>query len=468
MRSNSWLLCGLVGLVALSGATVKSAAAQEAGDDLVQLIVNLLSDKDKDVRALGFEQVRTEAKGPTATKQFAAQLAKLPPEAQVGLLSALADRGDPAARPAVLDMLAASREESVRVATIAALGALGEVADLRSLLLRLEQGTPAEQAAARTSLVRLPGPSVPGAMAAELQRAKPALRVTLIGILATRRALAAIPEILTAAVDADPAVRTAAMAALGQLAGPEQLPGLVQGVLRAEKGREREAAEKAVMLVCSRIPDASRQAAPLLAAMDALSKTDRTTLLPALGRVGGPAALKVVEPALADADPLRHEAGLRALCNWPDASVAARLIALAQSDAHAEHRTAALRALIRMAPLADGRSDGEKLELLQKALALCTRPAERNLVLQRASAIRSLETLQFLLPYLEQRPYAQQACESVVELAHHRDLREPNKAEFDRALDQVLRTSQDATVIDRANRYKKGQTWARPTAPERP
>ena len=32
------------------------------------------------------------------------------------------------------------------------------------------------------------------------------------------------------------------MTALGQLAGPEQIPGMVQGVLKAEKGRERAAA----------------------------------------------------------------------------------------------------------------------------------------------------------------------------------------------------------------------------------
>ncbi len=58
--------------------------------------------------------------------------------------------------------------------------------------------------------------------------------------------------------------------------------------------------------------------------------------------------------------------------------------------------------------------------------------------------------------------YAQQACQSVVELAHHRELRDENKAEFDRALDKVIQASKDATVIDRANRYKKGQTWVRP------
>ena len=79
-------------------------------------------------------------------------------------------------------------------------------------------------------------------------------------------------------------------------------------------------------------------------------------------------------------------------------------------------------------------------------------------MLQRASAIRTLETLHFLVPYLDQRPYAQQACESVVELAHHRDLREPNKAEFDRVLDQVLQISQDATVKDRAGTVLKTYT----------
>ena len=56
----------------------------------------------------------------------------------------------------------------------------------------------------------------------------------------------------------------------------------------------------------------------------------------------------------------------------------------------------------------------------------------------------------------------QPACETIVELAHHRELREPNKSEFDPALDKVIKLSTDAVVVDRANRYKKGETWARP------
>ncbi len=89
-------------------------------------------------------------------------------------------------------------------------------------------------------------------------------------------------------------------------------------------------------------------------------------------------------------------------------------------------------------------------------------------MIKRARAIRTVQTLRFLVPYLDQAPFAQEACESVVELAHHRELREPNKAEFDKALDKVIQTSKDAIVVERANRYKKGQTWVRPVVPKGP
>ncbi len=460
----SLLLGGVVGFAVTIGLAAATFADEEAGDELVQLVVELLGDSDKDVRALAFEQVRSEAKGQAATKQFAAQLPKLSPDAQVGLLRALANRGDTAARPNVLDMIANSRNETVKAAAIGALSTLGEPPDARLLVRLLAAGSKAEKAAARQSLIRLRGESAPAAIAKEMKLSSPQLRVALIEVLAARRALDTIPSILPAAVDTDPLVRAAAMTALGKLAGREHIAGMVQGVLRAEMGRERAAAEKSVMFVCARIAGAQKRAEPLLAVMDQLGDADRLAIMPTLGRVGGSAALEIVEATIADPDPGKHDIGLRALCHWPNASVAPRLIELASSDEHAEHRTMALRALIRVAPLPDKRPNIEKLKLLQTAMKMSTRDKERLLVLQRARAIRIPETLRFIMPYLDQLPYAEQACETVVELAHHRNLREPNKAEFHRALDKVIRTSKDATVVDRASRYKKNQTWVRPAA----
>ena len=76
--------------------------------------------------------------------------------------------------------------------------------------------------------------------------------------------------------------------------------------------------------------------------------------------------------------------------------------------------------------------------------------------------MRSVETLRFVLPYVDKDKYSDQACLTVVELAHHSDLRESHREEFHAALDHVIETSKDETVIDRAQRYKEGRTWVRP------
>ena len=121
------------------------------------MIVNLVSDKDKDMRAVGLQQVREEAKGAAATKRFAALLPKLSPEAQAALLDALADRGDAAARPAVLEMLK-SREEPVRAAIVAGLGLAGRSGRRAAAWRNRSTTAPAaEKTAARASLARLRG-----------------------------------------------------------------------------------------------------------------------------------------------------------------------------------------------------------------------------------------------------------------------------------------------------------------------
>ncbi len=95
----------------------------------------------------------------------------------------------------MLEVLDDSRDDLVRVAAIGVLGFLGEPADTRRLIELLTSESKAEKAAAENSLVRFRGESVPTVIAVELKQAPPALRVTLIEVLATRRALDTIPDI---------------------------------------------------------------------------------------------------------------------------------------------------------------------------------------------------------------------------------------------------------------------------------
>jgi HEAT repeat protein len=291
---------------------------------------------------------------------------------------------------------------------------------------------------------------------------EPSLRPTFIDILSDRRAVTALPDLLGAAVDGDPAVRTAAMRALARFGGPEQVAGMVQGVLKAAAGGERDEAERALVTVCTQNPGKEKAADALLTQFKAADDMVQETLLTVLARVGGTSAIAVVNGLIADTNTAKRKLGLTALTKWPDATVSQRLLDLLGTSQDQAERDQLLAALIRIAPLPDNKlNDKQKLELLQKTMALCKQDEDRRRVLERANAIRTIETLRFVVPYLDDPNLAEPACLSVVELAHHRTIRDANKEEFTKALDKVLGTTKNEELIERAERYKQGQTWER-------
>lgn len=439
--------------------------ARAADDDLVNAVIGLFQEKDKDLRAVGFEQVRTQAKGAANTAKFAAELPKLPAEAQTGLLSALADRGDAAALPAIVELVGTSREEPVRVAAIKAVGKLGDGANLPLLVKAAETKSEAERAAVQDALVRLGGSDTNALLAAEAAQGSPEMRAFLIDVLATRRALDQVPKLLLGAVDRDPAVRYATMAALAQFAKPEHLPVMLQGVLKATEGPERDAAEKAVVAVCGRIEQADQRAVPISAAMEKLPADEQLVLYPLLGKVGGAAALTALEGDLQSTNEARRTAALEALCQWPDATVADELKALAVDATDRADRDLTFRAFVRVGALRDKRPEQERFERLHQAMALAKTPDEKKAVLRACRQVYLVDSLRFVLPYLDRPEFRDVACETIVELAHHREVREPHKAEFDPALDRIRELSTDEVVKQRALLYKTGQTWLRPQRP---
>ena len=363
---------------------VLPASAQEANDELVKMVLEFAADEDKDIRGVAFEQVRNEAKGAAATREFAGALADLPLASQAGMISALADRGDAAAKPAVKQMLRCE-DNSVFLAAVLGLGKLGDASDVPAFVRLLGDGDSARQAAAHTALTQLQGDGVSTAIVQQLRQASSTNKTRLIKVLAARRAMDTIPELLKLAQGSDAKLRAASMVALGEIAGPDHIPGMVQAVLKAVKGNERNAAEKCVMFVCRRIEDPDRRALPLLDAMNKLGRTERVAMLQTLGRVGGEPAWKEIKQAIASRNAATHLAGIRGISNWPDASVANELLRIARSDRHPDHRRIARMSLLRIAPLPDGRTDLEKLALLKTSMKLAANSKETNYGIRRCS-----------------------------------------------------------------------------------
>jgi hypothetical protein len=76
--------------------------------------------------------------------------------------------------------------------------------------------------------------------------------------------------------------------------------------------------------------------------------------------------------------------------------------------------------------------------------------------LERAAAVRTVETLRFVVPYLDDPSLAEQACRTVAVLAHHKELRQPHKQEFEAALQKVLKISKQSDTLESARRSLQG------------
>jgi HEAT repeat protein len=453
-----WIVMGLMSV--WPGTT--SRAADEQPDELVQMILKLLGDEDREFRAAGLDQIRSGAKGEAATKAFAAQLPMLDASAQVALLSALADRGDIAARPAVLELLGSSSDDGVRAAAISSLGKLGTTADLPLLVNSLSAKSDAEKSAARSSLARIRSKAVSTTLAEDIAKAAPDVKVALIQVLAARRARDVMSAFVAATVDENGQVRSAAMTALGQIGRPEQIAEMLPGVLKAENGGERDTAERNVALVCSRIENEESRGKAVIQALGTVDKAQADQLLSLVGRVGGKTLIDFVVGIATGEDAARRKLGIDGLSKWPDASVADKLLEITNTAADPAERTQAFRAYVKNSATRDNRSDRQRLDRMKQAMQLAKTPDEESFVINHCRTAYDVETLRFVLPFIDQPQFAQLACETTVELAHHRELREPNKAEFDKALDKVMATSKDPVVVDRAGRYKRGETWTRP------
>ena len=433
---------------------------QADNDALVTQVVKLLSNSDHEFRAAGLEVIRTSAKGSENTKTFAAQLPKLEPEAQTALISALGDRGDVAAKPAVLEQLT-NQQESVRVAALIALGEIGSVAEFPSLINALQKGTNLEQKASASALIRMAGATVSEKIGMESKSAKPEVRSKLIEILAARRATSEAPVIISATTDDDSAVRTAAMNALGQIGQPEQLAAMLPGLLKSSRGNERNNAERNIADVCKRINNEDERGNALIAVLNTVDASQRDELMSLVGRVGGKRLIRFVADIATGSNVSRRAFGIDALSKWPDASPADTLLKIANDTKDDAERRQAFAAFVKVCANRDNRNDKQRLERMKQAMKEARNLEEKTAVINRTRTAYDVESMRFVRPFLDEPELSQIACETIVELAHHRNVRNPHKEEFDVVLDKVIALAKNEEWIERAKRYKRGETWER-------
>lgn len=342
--------------------------------------------------------------------------ASLPLSGQIGLLRGLARYAHPAVRAVAVRELNAP-DASLRLAALAALGISGEPVDARALVDHAASTVGAESDLARDSLRQLPGSEPDTVLLQLLGESPPQQQIVVIRSLVDRRTPDAGPPLLALARSPDAEVRAACFEALEAIGDGSLAAELVELLLGTPAGKERELAERAVWRCCQAIAEPTRRADPLLAKLTDAAPSRRAILLPALGRVGGEQAVAAIDRGLAEPAGEVHDAAVRALCNWPDAQVAERLLELARNPAKPAHQIWAIRAFARVIAR-QGRDEPQRVwEGLHEVMQLATRVEDRQLILTRMTTTRVPEALEFASACLTDPALRAEAIETTIALA---------------------------------------------------
>jgi HEAT repeat protein len=444
MKTNCTICSALAFLLLCSYAVCLGASEQ---NEAVGIVLDILRSDDQEMQAAAIAMVK-EMPGTEVTEALAKELPNLSAKSQVQLLSALGDRGDIAARPAVVAAVK-SEDESVRIAALRALGQLGDDSSVELLAQAAAGATGAEQKAARDSLYRLRGPNVDKVILAAIPKAEAKTKVELISSVGQRNITAGVATLLETAKDSDRKVRIESLRVLKVVAGPEHLPALVELLIKAKSSSDRTEAQKTIAAVAHRIADKDRQAASVLAALPSVKEiVARCSLLNVLGRIGDNSALPVLNVALKDENVEVQTAAIRALADWPTSEPAVELLKVAESSGNKVHRILALRGFVRLLGLASERPAGETIEMYKKAMSLAPDAGEKKKVLSGLANTKSLAALQMAAGYLGDEVLAVEAGAAVVNIAGGIYADYPEQAK--NMLNQIIKTTKIDSLREQA------------------
>ena len=435
-------ICSLSALVLLCFCSL--GRSQDAA---VKMVLDILKSGDQDMQAVAISMAK-DMPGEEVTKALAVELPKLSPTTQVQLLSALGDRGDAAARPAVV-AAAKSQDQSVRIAALRALGQLGDDMSVGLLAQAAAGARGAEQKAARDSLYRLRGPKVDQVILDEIAGAEAAVKVELISGVGQRNIGAGVSPLLKTAKDADRKVRTESFRVLKVVAGPEHLPALVKLLIEARNSSDSAECQKTVAAVAHKIEDQNNQAQAVLTALPTVNqKQSRCSLLGVLGKIGDNKALSVLIAALKEKDAEIQTAAIRSLAEWPTPEPLPDLLKVAESSENKLHRILALRGFVRLLGLDSTRPAENTLEMYKKAMSLAPDAGEKRRVLSGLAGAKSPGALEMATSYLEDEGLSGEAEFAVVKIAEGIQENFPQLAKD--TLKRIIEQTKNDTLRDQA------------------
>jgi len=436
---------------AIRGAIVARKAAG------VPLLVEQLRSHEPFLRNAALTAIR-EIPCEELARALNAEIGQAPADLQKQLLMALVDCHN-AQSLALLQARTVDAPPEIRQTALAVLGRIGGADEVGVLVKAVAQNqSPEESALALSALGRMQGAAIDQQLVKTLaSSADPELRIKLIRLLASRSATNAILELLKQAAGLEAKVSVAALNALQSLAGPGELSALLALTKDAKDAAVREAAESAVVGACTKtggtLPGTEAILAELKQANDPSVKNSWVNILVSLGE---PKALPAVLASVDDPNVAVAGNAIDQLARWPDPAPVEPLLAVVQKDADPTRRKRALGSAIRLATIAADehqRPTETLVRWFQQANDASQSIEDRRLIISGLGRLADPESLELLIPYLQNPNLRQEAAVAIVQVAPA--LRADDPPALKEALDQITSTAKNKDLRDQASNIAK-------------
>ena len=267
----------------------------------------------KDIPTGAAIRIAMEIQGPEVTRMLVAELAAAPEPKRMDLVQALGLRRDPSAESALVPLAQAGSVE-LRTAVVRSLAQIGAASSL-PLLASLATGPePSVAAEAMAGLVGFSGNEADQTLIGMANAADPKIRPALVAAIGQRRIAEGIPKLLEWAVGADDGLANASLKTLRDLGRTEDIPGVVAALARPATLSEAEATLAAI---CTRETKPDLSGGKLIALLPSAQGGAKLAVLRVLGKIGDPASRAAVEAAAKDADPAVKAVAAQVLSEWP-------------------------------------------------------------------------------------------------------------------------------------------------------
>ncbi|MDR1963072.1 MAG: HEAT repeat domain-containing protein, partial [Planctomycetaceae bacterium] len=327
------------------------------GLDGINLLVAQLNSESPKFFGVGLKAGRELPAGAAVTKAMVEQLGKQSdPLRKAKLVRSIGDRKDKESKvvslPAISE-LAKSGDVAVRVAAIDSLRNVGDPSVLPILIDAANQTESPEIAnAAQNTLRNLPGKEIDDAIVGLLEKGGVTAKVAAISLVEDRRIISAYPLLKKSLQDSNALVRKAAIDALGQTAGIEDLPILLDVLGQSKSDEEADKILVVLKSACTRLPQ-DAASAEVLKLFATGSNAMKVNLLDLLKEIGGAKAMEIVTQYAWSDDAELKDKATAILGQWRSPQdldlIAAACLKLAKESKENKFKVRGLRGYIRLA-----------------------------------------------------------------------------------------------------------------------